>query len=143
MTQRTDVNPKIDWDALVSAARAAARFSHSPYSRYPVGAALLGADGVVRGGCNIENASYGLTMCAERVALFKSVSEGVREFRALAIVGGTPDSPAWPCGACRQALAEFCSPDMPVGVAPLRAGAPEIRDFSEFLPFSFSLRDRK
>ena len=138
--KRPDANPHdIDWDALVAAARAAARFSHSPYSHYPVGAALLEANGALHCGCNVENASYGLTMCAERVALFKAVSEGATAFRALAVVGGTPDAPAWPCGACRQALAEFCPPEMPVGVAPLQQGAPEIRRLSEFLPFSFSL----
>ena len=128
-----------DWTSLVTAARAAAARAYAPYSKYRVGAALLAADGTVFTGCNVENASYGLTNCAERTALFKAVSEGRRRFRALAIVGGTARAPALPCGACRQALAEFCKADMPVAVAPLRAGAPVVRPLSSYLPFSFSL----
>ena len=131
--------PDVDWTALVAAARAAAANAHAPYSRYRVGAALLAADGTVFTGCNVENASYGLTNCAERTALFKAVSEGRRAFRAIAIAGGTVKSPAVPCGACRQVLAEFCSPDMPVAVAPLRGGAPAVRSLAAYLPFSFSL----
>ena len=131
--------PPIDWPALVAAARAAAARSYSPYSRYAVGAALLAEDGRVFAGCNVENASYGLTNCAERTALFKAVSEGRREFAALAIVGGTARSPALPCGACRQALAEFCAPSTPVAVAPLRRGAPVVRSLGDYLPFSFAL----
>ena len=104
-----------------------------------MGAALLAADGAVFSGCNVENASYGLTNCAERTALFKAVSEGRREFAALAIVGGTARSPALPCGACRQALAEFCPPSMPVAVAPLRRGEPVVRPLGDYLPFSFEL----
>ena len=128
-----------NWTSLVTAARAAAARAYAPYSKYRVGAALLAADGTVFTGCNVENASYGLTNCAERTALFKAVSEGRRRFRALAIVGGTARAPALPCGACRQALAEFCKADMPVAVAPLRAGAPVVRPLSSYLPFSFSL----
>lgn len=99
--------------ALCHAAAEAAKLAYAPYSGYRVGAALLAADGRVFTGCNVENASYGLTNCAERTALFKAVSEGVRNFKAIAIAGGT-DSPAYPCGACRQALAEFCGPETPV-----------------------------
>jgi cytidine deaminase len=96
---------------LVAAAEEAMKNSYSPYSKIRVGAAIMTKDGHVFTGCNIENASYGLTMCAERVALFKAVSEGFREFKALAIVSDavTPT----PCGACRQVLSEF-SPDMDV-----------------------------
>ena len=130
----------IDWPALVAAARAAARRAYAPYSHYAVGAALLAEDGAVFSGCNVENASYGLTNCAERTALFKAVSEGRRRFRALAIAGGPPKDPAVPCGACRQALAEFCPPDLPVAVAPLRRGAPVVRALAEYLPHSFALR---
>ncbi|MBQ9725979.1 MAG: cytidine deaminase [Kiritimatiellae bacterium] len=129
----------IDWAALAAAARAAAARAYAPYSRYRVGAALLAADGAVFAGCNVENASYGLTNCAERTALFKAVSEGRRSFRALAIAGGTAKAPALPCGACRQALAEFCAPDMPVAVVPLRGGAPVVRALGGYLPFSFAL----
>lgn len=99
--------------ALCHAAAEAAKLAYAPHSGYRVGAALLAADGRVFTGCNVENASYGLTNCAERTALFKAVSEGVRKFKAIAIAGGT-DSPAYPCGACRQALAEFCGPETPV-----------------------------
>ena len=99
--------------ALCHAAAEAAKLAYAPHSGYRVGAALLAADGRVFTGCNVENASYGLTNCAERTALFKAVSEGARKFKAIAIAGGT-DSPAYPCGACRQALAEFCGPETPV-----------------------------
>ena len=134
--------PPVDWPALVAAARAAAAHSYSPYSHYAVGAALLAEDGRVFAGCNVENASYGLTNCAERTALFKAVSEGARRFRALAIAGGTARSPALPCGACRQALAEFCPPSMPVAVAPLRRGATVVRPLGDYLPHSFSFAGR-
>jgi cytidine deaminase len=90
---------------LVSAACAVRRNAHAPYSGFTVGAALLTSEGRVISGCNIENASYGLTVCAERTVVFRAVAEGSREFRSIAIAssGG-----AAPCGACRQVLAEFC-----------------------------------
>jgi cytidine deaminase len=91
---------------LIDAAREAARTSYSPYSGFAVGAALLVSDGRVFLGANVENCSYGLTICAERVAMFRAVTEGARSFRRMAIV--THDGrPALPCGACRQVLAEF------------------------------------
>lgn len=139
MARMKTTPPDIDWAALAAAARAAAARAYAPYSNYRVGAALLADDGTVFAGCNVENASYGLTNCAERTALFKAVSEGRRSFRALAIVGGTAKAPALPCGACRQALAEFCASDMPVAVAPLRGGAPVVRTLGDYLPFSFAL----
>lgn len=80
--------------------------SYSPYSHFPVGAALEGADGSVYTGCNVENAAYGSCICAERTALVKAVSEGCRSFRRLAVVGNSTDF-CWPCGACRQMLYEF------------------------------------
>jgi cytidine deaminase len=92
---------------LVEAARAARRFAVAPYSHFAVGAALETADGVVVTGCNVENATYGLTVCAERIALFKALSEGHRRFRRVVVVAGT-ESPTPPCGACRQLLWEFC-----------------------------------
>lgn len=97
---------------LITAAIEARRNSYSPYSRYQVGAALLTTDGQIITGCNIENAAYGPSNCAERTAFFKAVSEGIREFAAIAIVG-SPEGEAltqyaYPCGVCRQVMMEFC-----------------------------------
>ncbi len=86
--------------------------SYAPYSHFPVGAALEGADGTLYTGCNVENAAYGSCICAERTALVKAVSEGCRSFRRLAVVGSGPDY-CWPCGACRQMLYEF-APDLEI-----------------------------
>jgi cytidine deaminase len=97
----------IEETTLVDAARAARRFAVAPYSNFAVGAALETADGVVVTGCNVENATYGLTVCAERIALFKALSEGHRRFRRVVVVAAT-DNPTPPCGACRQLLWEFC-----------------------------------
>ena len=93
---------------LVEVARQARERAYAPYSHFPVGAALLGRSGQVYTGCNVENASYPLTTCAERVALTKAVSEGEREFEAIAVITTTG---ATPCGACRQILREFGGPD--------------------------------
>jgi cytidine deaminase len=103
-----------DARALIAQAREAARFSYSPYSGFPVGAALLCADGTVVLGTNVENRSYGLANCAERSALFAAVSRGKKEFTAIAVACPRSDVPVSPCGACRQALSEFCPPEMPV-----------------------------
>lgn len=92
--------------ALLEAARSARLHAHAPFSNFQVGAALETAEGVVITGCNVENATYGLTVCAERVALFKAISEGHRRFRRIAIVANT-ETPTPPCGACRQLLWEF------------------------------------
>ncbi|GIK55885.1 MAG: cytidine deaminase [Chloroflexi bacterium] len=100
-------------EALIQAAMAARRQAYAPYSKYPVGAALLTPDGRIFTGVNVENASYGLTICAERTAVFKAVSEGCREFVAVAVATENAGSP---CGACRQVLAEFAG-DIPVWLA--------------------------
>ena len=97
-------NDNTDDQILLSMARESLLQSYSPYSSYPVGAALHSKDGRIFTGCNVENASFGLTNCAERTAVFKAVSEGVRSFDVLAIAAKTK---AWPCGACRQVLNEF------------------------------------
>lgn len=102
----------INWEKLIESAKSAARNAHAVYSDFRVGAALLTTDGKIYSGCNIENSSYGLTVCAERVAVFKAVSEGFRDFTAMAIYTDAVP-PARPCGACLQVLSEF-GPDMEV-----------------------------
>ena len=119
-------------DELVAMAREAMEFSYSPYSHFRVGAALLAKDGRVFKGCNIENASYGATNCAERTALFKAVSEGAREFTAIAITA--EKSAAWPCGICRQALYEF-APELRVIIA--YGDSREEALLSDLLPHGF------
>ena len=94
-------------DALVDAALAVRENAHAPFSKFKVGAAVQDASGRIFTGCNVENATYGLTLCAERVAVFKAVSEGVRKFRRVAVAADT-DTLTPPCGACRQILWEFC-----------------------------------
>ena len=94
-------------DPLQAAALAARENAHAPYSKFRVGAALEDSGGRVHTGCNVENATYGLTLCAERVAVFKAISEGAREFRRIAIAADT-ETLTPPCGACRQILWEFC-----------------------------------
>jgi cytidine deaminase len=99
---------------LIQTALTARKYSYSPYSKYMVGAAVLCGSGRIYTGCNIENAAYTPTNCAERTAFFKAVSEGEREFKAIAIVGGYEGEPtqfAFPCGVCRQVMMEFCNPD--------------------------------
>jgi cytidine deaminase len=102
----------IDWPALRSAAERAARLAYAPYSRFRVGAALLCEDGTIVVGCNVENASYGLTICAERNAVFAAVARGQQHYVAIAIAT-EGQAPVTPCGACRQVLAEF-TPSFPV-----------------------------
>ncbi|MGN1479540.1 MAG: cytidine deaminase [Acutalibacteraceae bacterium] len=116
--------------------------SYSPYSGFKVGAALESKSGKVFTGCNVENAAFTPTCCAERVALFKAVSEGEREFKKIAVAGGKSgniDSVCTPCGVCRQALAEFCGADFKI----ICAGRDEVKSFtlSELLPHSFSSED--
>ena len=128
---------------LVAAAESARLASYSPYSNFAVGAALLCADGTVYKGCNIENASFTPTCCAERVAIFKAVSEGRRDFVAIAVVGGkvgeSERGACYPCGVCRQVLAEFCPPDFIVLTYDANEKKIEKHRLSELLPKSFSL----
>jgi len=126
-----------DSDRLVAAARAARDHAIATYSHFQVGAALLTRTGTIYTGANIENASYGLTMCAERVALFKALSEGHREFAAIAVVADTA-SPTPPCGPCRQLLWEFCG-DVPVILATLTRVVAECQ-MKDLLPLPFDGR---
>ena len=122
---------------LIAAARRARRLARAGFSGFRVGAALETAGGLVITGCNIENASYGLTMCAERVAMFKAVSEGHRRFRRIAIVADTR-APTPPCGACRQVLWEFGG-DIEIILANLRRQTGRYR-LADLLPRPFDER---
>ena len=124
----------MDAENLIKLATEARENAYAPYSRFKVGAALLTSDGRVFTGCNVENATYGLTVCAERVALWKAVSEGEREFVAVAVVADGERPPS-PCGACRQLLWEFCG-DIEVITANL-PGARQSYHLSELLPHPF------
>lgn len=130
---------------LIQAALDARKFAYAPYSHYTVGAALLTAQGDIIQGCNIENASYGATNCAERTAIFKAVSEGRRNFTAIAIAGGKASSQhedaepvdyAYPCGVCRQVMQEFAGEDFVVIVAKSVTDYKEYR-LRELLPYGF------
>lgn len=125
---------------ILKKAELARESSYSPYSKFRVGAALLLTNGDIFTGCNIEVSSYSMTCCAERVALFKAISEGNNEFKAIAIVGGFDDinKPCMPCGACRQVMAEFCQPDFKI-ILKNNDGFEEYT-LSELLPKSFLLK---
>jgi cytidine deaminase len=121
-------------DLLIEAAKQARENAHAPYSNFRVGAALRSTSGRIFGGCNVENATYGLTMCAERVAIFKAVSEGERGFSAIAVVTDT-EVLTPPCGACRQLIWEFCG-DIPVSMANLK-GKMEVIQMRDLFPRPF------
>ena len=125
---------ELEIQKLMDCAIKARKNAYSPYSHFAVGAALLCEDGTLFEGCNIENASYGLTNCAERTAIFKAVSEGHIKFKALAVVADT-EGPCAPCGACRQVMAEFKIPLIILGNL---MGNIKIVTIEELLPFSFS-----
>jgi cytidine deaminase len=122
-------------DVLVAAARAARDRAFAPYSHFRVGAALQTPDGTIITGCNVENASYGLTICAERVAVVKALSEGHRAFTRLVVVTDT-EAPTSPCGACRQVLWEF-APDLEVILANLHS-ITAVTDLRTLLPLAFN-----
>jgi len=130
----------IDVGALAREALAARDSAYAPYSHYTVGASLLTEDGEHFSGCNIENASYGATNCAERTAFFKAVSQGKRKFLAIAIAGGTegeePVDYAYPCGICRQVMREFCSDDFKIFVVKSERDYRRYR-LDELLPSGF------
>ena len=121
---------------LIKAAKQAQALSYSPYSGFKVGAALLCKSGKVYTGCNIENASFSATVCAERTALFKAVSEGEREFSAIAIVGNT--DLCFPCGVCRQVMSEFCGKNFKIYLE--ENGKPVTYALGELLPGRFDFK---
>lgn len=125
----------VEYDTLVKAALTARENAYAPYSKFRVGAALLGTDGRVYTGCNIENAAYSPTNCAERTAIFKAVSEGCRGFQAIAIASDAQQLTA-PCGVCRQVLAEFCTPDFVVLMSD-RDGRYDKKTLGDLLPEAF------
>ncbi|KZT59084.1 cytidine deaminase [Calocera cornea HHB12733] len=138
---------KEDKDRLIAAAIEAKDGSYSPYSKFRVGAALLTPTGAIIKGANIENASYGAAICAERTALVKATSEGIRQFVALAVTSDVP-SPISPCGICRQFIREFCALELPVFLVPANYGTygdgkGEITEttLDELLPYSFGPED--
>jgi cytidine deaminase len=123
---------------MIEAAIATAKNAYAPYSKFHVGAALLTHDGEIITGCNVENASYGLTICAERNAIFAAVARNIKTFRAVAVVADGEVMP-FPCGACRQVLSEFCGPQTPVYIAAI-AKPNDIKALTmgELLPHAFS-----
>jgi cytidine deaminase len=129
----------MDKQQLMERAKNARELAYVPYSNFQVGAALLTRDGEVFSGCNIENSGYSMTNCAERTAFFKAISEGHREFKALAVVADTP-GPVSPCGACRQVISEFCDGDMPVYLTNLQGDVAETT-VRELLPGAFKAED--
>ncbi|UCZ54504.1 cytidine deaminase [Bacillus shivajii] len=124
---------------LISEAKKAREKAYVPYSKFPVGAALLSEDGQIYHGCNIENAAYSMCNCAERTAIFKAVSDGVRQFKAIAVVADT-EGPVSPCGACRQVISELMDPKAQVILTNLND---EISEWTveEILPGAFSPKD--
>jgi cytidine deaminase len=124
---------------LMECAREVMKHAYVPYSHFRVGSALLSLDGTMIAGCNVENAAYGPSNCAERTALFTAIAAGhrPRSFAAIAVVGDTPE-PITPCGVCRQVMAELCPPDMPVLLANT-TGKHRWTTVSELLPGAFTL----
>lgn len=129
--------PPVSRQELVELARQARERAHAPFSKFKVGAALEARDGRIFQGCNVENSSYGLSICAERVALFKAISEGVREFSRIAVIADTPAGmPVRPCGACRQVISDLMGSAAEVVMSNLR-GEIETQQVKELLPAPF------
>lgn len=128
-------------EMLINKALLARSFSYSPYSGYQVGAALLTDDGEIFTGCNIENAAYSPSNCAERTAFFKAVSEGKKDFYAIAITGGAKGEEitkfAYPCGVCRQVMIEFCNPENFWVIVAKSTAKYEIKSLKQLLPDGF------
>ncbi len=126
---------EINWDELISEAKRVMDLAYAPYSHFQVGAAVLSSSGKIYTGCNIENASFPMSMCAERVALFKAISEGEKEFLALAVVANSPALSA-PCGGCRQVIVEF-APEMSIALCN-NEGKRKIIKAKDLLPLPFT-----
>ena len=135
----------MEFQELICKALEARQKAYAPYSGFMVGAALLCKDGRIFTGCNIENASYGATNCAERTAFFKAVSEGYREFTAIAITGGRRESQSLeycaPCGICRQVMSEFCDPDAFLVILPRSEEDYKSYTLGQLLPLGFTSAD--
>ena len=129
---------KKEYEKLIKEAEKARKKAYTPYSKFKVGAAVLCDDGKIFSGCNIENASFGLTICAERVAFFKAISEGSTKIKAIAVIGNT-NKPCSPCGACRQVISEF-GEDIPLIMTNLK-GDVKIKKIKELLPEAFGKND--
>jgi len=129
---------KKEYEKLIKEAEKARKKAYTPYSKFKVGAAVLCDDGKIFSGCNIENASFGLSICAERVAFFKAISEGSTKIKAIAVIGNT-NKPCSPCGACRQVISEF-GEDIPLIMTNLK-GDVMIKKIKELLPEAFGKND--
>ena len=129
---------EIDYKLLMDTAKEAAKKSYSPFSKFAVGAGVLTSSGKVYGGCNIENSSFGMTICAERCAIFKAVSDGEKEILAVAIYSPNEDD-CYPCGACRQVMYEFQG-EREVEIITEEKGELNIKKMSDFLPFGFKIQ---
>ena len=127
----------IDYNLLVNKAKEASKASYSPFSRFAVGAAVMMSNGQIYTGCNVENSSFGMTICAERCAIVNAVSEGQREILAVAIYSPNADD-CYPCGACRQVMYEFQG-DNEIMVITEHEGQPVAKPLHEFLPFGFKI----
>ena len=127
-------------DLLLDRAQEARDHAYAPYSHYSVGAALLTAEGQIYQGCNIENAGFTPTVCAERTAFFKAVYDGHRAFRAIAVIA-TGEDMGFPCGVCRQVMAEFCDKDFIIVTANRDRTKVDVSDFETLLPHSFGPKD--
>ena len=127
-----------DYKKLMDIAKEASKMSYSPFSRFAVGASVLAKSGKIYSGCNVENSSFGMTICAERCAIFKAISEGEREILAVAIYSPNSDD-CNPCGACRQVMYEFQPDDTELEVITENLGNLNIRKLSEYLPYGFKI----
>ena len=129
---------EINYKLLMDTAKEAAKKSYSPFSKFAVGAGVLTSSGKVYGGCNIENSSFGMTICAERCAIFKAVSDGEKEILAVAIYSPNEDD-CYPCGACRQVMYEFQG-EKEIEIITEEKGELNIKKMSDFLPFGFKIQ---